>query len=60
LETTRWNTVVVDEETGRTSIEGAYTGDVVSGAATVISAMGACKRTAKAMHIYIMNKKRQK
>ncbi len=61
LETTRWNTIVVDEETGRTSIEGVYAGgDVVSGAATVISAMGAGKRAAKAMHEYITGKKNQK
>jgi glutamate synthase (NADPH/NADH) small chain len=58
LETTRWNTIVVDEETGRTSVEGVYAGgDVVSGAATVISAMGAGKRAARAIHEYIMNKK---
>jgi glutamate synthase (NADPH/NADH) small chain len=58
LDTTRWNTIVVDEETGRTSIEGVYAGgDVVSGAATVISAMGAGKKAAKAIHEYIMEKK---
>ncbi|MCW3991752.1 MAG: NADPH-dependent glutamate synthase [Candidatus Bathyarchaeota archaeon] len=57
LETTRWNTIVVDEETGRTSVEGVYAGgDVVSGAATVISAMGAGKRAARAIHEYITNK----
>jgi len=61
LETTRWNTIVVDEETMQTSIEGVYAGgDVVSGAATVISAMGAGKRAAKAIHEYITNKKRKK
>ncbi|KON31564.1 dihydropyrimidine dehydrogenase [miscellaneous Crenarchaeota group-15 archaeon DG-45] len=59
LETTRWNTIVVDEETGRTSIEGVYAGgDIVSGAATVISAMGAGKRAAVAIHEHIMGKKR--
>ena len=57
LDTTRWNTIVVDEETGRTSIEGVYAGgDVVSGTATVISAMGAGKKAAKAIHEYIMKK----
>jgi len=61
LETTRWNTIVVDEETMQTSIEGVYAGgDVVSGAATVISAMGAGKRAAKAIHEYITNKKLKK
>lgn len=59
LETTRWNTIVVDEETGRTSIEGIYGGgDVVSGTATVISAMGAGKKAAMAIHEYIMNKEK--
>ncbi len=59
LETTRWNTIVVDEETGRTSIEGVYGGgDVVSGAATVISAMGAGKKAAQAIHEYVMGKEK--
>lgn len=59
LETTRWNTIVVDEETGRTSIEGVYGGgDVVSGTATVISAMGAGKKAAQAIHEYVMGKEK--
>ena len=58
LETTRWNTIIADEETGATSISGVYGGgDVVSGAATVISAMGAGKRAAMAIHEYIMSKR---
>ena len=58
LETTRWNTIIADEETGETSISGVYGGgDVVSGAATVISAMGAGKRAAMAIHEYIMSKR---
>jgi len=58
LKTTKYGTIIVDEETGRTSIEGVYAGgDVVSGAATVISAMGAGKNAAKAIHEYIMLKK---
>jgi len=58
LETTRWNTIIADEETGETSISGVYGGgDVVSGAATVISAMGAGKRAALAIHEHIMNKR---
>ncbi|UCH58037.1 MAG: NADPH-dependent glutamate synthase [Candidatus Bathyarchaeota archaeon] len=57
LETTRWNTIVVDEETMQTSIEGVYAGgDIVSGTATVISAMGAGKKAAKAIHEYIFKK----
>jgi glutamate synthase (NADPH/NADH) small chain len=57
LSTTRWGTIEVDEETMQTSIEGVYAGgDVVSGAATVISAMGAGKRAAKAIHEYVTSK----
>ena len=58
LETTRWNTLVVNEETMKTSLEGVYAGgDVVSGAATVISAMGAGKKAANAIHEYIKSKR---
>lgn len=58
LKTSRWGTIVVDEETAKTSLEGVYAGgDIVSGAATVISAMGAGKRAAKAIHEYIMTEK---
>ena len=47
LETTKRGTVVADEETGRTSRSGVWAGgDIVTGAATVISAMGAGKRAA--------------
>jgi glutamate synthase (NADPH/NADH) small chain len=50
-------TIIVDEN-GKTSIDGVYAGgDVATGAATVISAMGAGKKAAKAMHEYLMNKK---
>ena len=42
LETTKKGTVVVDEATGKTVKEGVWAGgDVVTGSATVISAMGA-------------------
>ena len=47
LERTRWGTVVADEETGWTTKAKVWAGgDVVTGAATVISAMGAGKRAA--------------
>ncbi|TRO49750.1 NADPH-dependent glutamate synthase [Candidatus Bathyarchaeota archaeon] len=50
-------TILVDEN-GKTSIEGVYAGgDVVTGAATVISAMGAGKTAAKAMHKFLSEKK---
>ncbi len=58
LETTRHGTIVVNEETMQTTLPGVYAGgDVVSGAATVISAMGAGKMAAKAIHDYIIVKK---
>lgn len=50
-------TIKVDEN-GKTTIEGVYAGgDVATGAATVISAMGMGKKAAKAIHEYLMNKK---
>jgi glutamate synthase (NADPH/NADH) small chain len=57
LQTTRHGTIVVNEETMQTNLPGVYAGgDVVSGAATVISAMGAGKKAAKAIHEYITAK----
>jgi glutamate synthase (NADPH/NADH) small chain len=50
-------TIIVGED-GKTSLEGVYAGgDVATGAATVISAMGMGKKAAKAIHDYLMNKK---
>ena len=50
--------IIADEETGRTSMEGVYAGgDIVTGSATVISAMGAGRKAAKAMHEYLMQKR---
>lgn len=47
LERTDWGTAVADEETGRTTKRQVWAGgDVVTGAATVVSAMGAGKRAA--------------
>ncbi len=54
LETTKKGTVVADEETGKTSKPGVWAGgDVVTGSATVISAMGAAKRAAASMDAYL-------
>ena len=48
LQTTRWGTVVADEATGRTTRERVWAGgDIVTGAATVISAMGAGQAAAR-------------
>ncbi len=47
LERTRWGTVVADEDSGKTTKDRVWAGgDIVTGAATVISAMGAGKRAA--------------
>jgi glutamate synthase (NADPH/NADH) small chain len=54
LEVTRRGTVVADEETGKTKKPGVWAGgDVVTGAATVISAMGAGKRAAASIDAYL-------
>lgn len=57
LETTKWGTIIADEKTGQTSIPSVFAGgDIVTGEATVISAMGAGKRAARAIHGYLMKK----
>ena len=54
LDTTKKGTVVADEETGETTKPGVWAGgDVVTGAATVISAMGAAKRAAASIDAYL-------
>ena len=57
LKVTKWGTIIADEN-GQTNIEGVFAGgDIVTGEATVISAMGAGKKAAKAIHEYLMNNK---
>jgi len=54
LETTKKGTVVADQETGKTVKDRVWAGgDIVTGAATVISAMGAGKRAAEAINAYL-------
>jgi glutamate synthase (NADPH/NADH) small chain len=54
LEVNRWGYIVADPETGATSIPGVYAGgDIVTGSATVIEAMGAGRRAAAAMDAYL-------
>ncbi len=54
LETTRRGTVVADETTGRTVKPGVWAGgDIVTGAATVISAMGAGRRAATDINAFL-------
>jgi len=57
LETNKWKCIVADEEFGKTTKEGVFAGgDAVTGAATVILAMGAGKAAAKGIHNYLSNK----
>lgn len=57
LETTKHGTVVADEQTGKTVKDRVWAGgDVVTGAATVISAMGAGKRAAASINEFLMKK----
>jgi glutamate synthase (NADPH/NADH) small chain len=54
LKISRWGTIEIDEETGMTDVPGVFAGgDIVTGAATVISAMGAGKRAARGIHDYL-------
>lgn len=56
LEVDRWNRIVADHE-GRTSMEGVFAGgDVVSGEATVIEAIGDGKQAARAIHSFLEEK----
>ena len=51
LDTQKWGGIIADEETGKTSKARVYAGgDAVTGAATVILAMGAGKKAAAAIH----------
>ncbi len=51
----KWGNIEADEH-GQTSMPGVYAGgDIVRGGATVILAMGDGKKTAAAMHEYLMN-----
>lgn len=55
LEMSRKGTIVVDEATGKTSIDRVWAGgDIVTGAATVILAMGAGRKAARAMHEFLV------
>ena len=54
LELNKWGYITADEETCQTSIKGVYAGgDIVTGSATVILAMGAGRKAAKAIDKYL-------
>ena len=58
LELNEWGSIVADEETGRTSKKGVFAGgDIVTGAATVILAMGAGKKAAESIDQYLKDDK---
>ena len=57
LEVNKWKCIVAEEENGKTTKEGVYAGgDAVTGAATVILAMGAGKAGAKGIDEFLQNK----
>ena len=57
LDTNKRKCIIADDETGKTSKEGVYAGgDAVTGAATVILAMGAGKAAAKGIDEFLKNK----
>ena len=53
----KWGNIVADPVSGATNLPGVYAGgDIVTGAATVIEAMGAGKRAANAIDTYLSGK----
>ncbi len=57
IEFNKWGNFIVDEETCETNVKGIFAGgDAVSGAATVILAMGQGRQAAKAINEYLKNK----
>jgi glutamate synthase (NADPH/NADH) small chain len=56
LETNRWGYIVTKDETGETTRKGVWAGgDIVTGSATVILAMGAGRKAARSIHDYVMS-----
>ncbi len=57
LKLNKWGNILADEETGQTSMEGVYAGgDIVTGAATVILALGAGRMAASSINEYLKSK----
>lgn len=55
IELNRWGSIAASEDTGAINLEGVYAGgDIVTGSATVIEAMGAGKRAARAIKEYLL------
>jgi len=58
LATNDWGNIKADPDTGETNMEGVYAGgDIVTGGATVIAAMGAGKRSARSIDSYLKKKR---
>lgn len=58
LDTNKWGNIIADEETGKTTKKAVWAGgDIVTGAATVILAMGAGRKAARSMHEFLTNGK---
>ena len=56
IKTSKWGTILVNEETGETSKKGVFAGgDIVTGGATVILAMGAGRKASAAIDKYLKN-----
>lgn len=54
LKLTKWGNIEADPETGATSLKGIFAGgDITTGSATVIAAMGAGRKSAKAIDLYL-------
>ncbi len=54
MKITKWGTIIIDQETGRTNKRGVFAGgDIVRGGATVILAMGDGRRAANSMHEFL-------
>ena len=57
LKTTKWGNIIADEVSGATSLDGVFAGgDIVTGAATVILAMGAGRGSARAIDEYLKSR----
>ncbi|GBD94283.1 glutamate synthase [NADPH] small chain [bacterium BMS3Abin05] len=56
IKTNKWGYIKADPETGETSMKGVFAGgDIVTGEATVIAAMGAGRKAAKTIDAYLKN-----
>jgi len=54
---TKWNTIDANEDTMQTKVPNVFAGgDVVSGAATVVMAIGAGRKAARSIHLYLSEK----